>query len=187
MGRPNLSEEKREQILDAFEHVILRDGFAKASQRRIAQEAGMNQPMILHYFSSSEELLDSLLDRVIHRYKSAFDKFLASQNNVGLEEMISFMCSKDFHQISQQNEVFFALIGQVGHKEEVFSKMTMVYQQFLLEITTHLEAAQVPNADKVSYMVMCFVIGHDWAKKLGFGEAKNEYVEQFLFKNIMGS
>ncbi len=67
MGRQSKSEERRTAILDAFERVVLREGYAGASQRKIAREAGVNQPMIHHYFSGGEELLDALLQRVVDR------------------------------------------------------------------------------------------------------------------------
>mgnify|MGYP000155490490 CR=1 FL=1 len=180
MGRPNKTEEKRTQILDAFERIILTEGYAKASQRKIAQEANVNQPMIHHYFSGSEELLDALLNRVAERYQTALTLAFSDQESVTLEQFMAFVCSEKFHKISQQNEVFFALIGQGGHKDSVFKKMTDVYQEFLLTITQLLLDSNIANPEKVAYMSMCFIIGHDWAKKLGFGEERNQQMADFL-------
>jgi len=173
MGRPNKSEEKRQQILDAFERIILKEGYAKASQRKIAEEAKVNQPMIHHYFSGSDELLNALLKRVVSRYREALAQFISQQSDPSLEGLMSFVCSEQFHEISLQNEVFFALIGQGGHQDSVFNKMAGVYQEFLQTVTHLLEAANVKNPERAAYLTMCFIIGHDWAKKLGFGEARN--------------
>ncbi|GAA3921402.1 TetR/AcrR family transcriptional regulator [Litoribacillus peritrichatus] len=181
MGRPNKSEEKRHQILDAFERIILKDGFAKASQRKIAQEADMNQPMIHHYFAGSEEMLDALLNRVMQRYQEALDDFVASHEQPNLESLIEFVCSEKFHRISRQNEVFFALIGQGGHQDSVFQKMSDVYHEFHNTIVGMLRQGGLNEPDRVGYMLMCFIIGHDWAKKLGFGEQRN----QDMTKNLI--
>ncbi|GLQ30732.1 hypothetical protein GCM10007876_12110 [Litoribrevibacter albus] len=180
MGRPSKSEERREQILDAFERIILRDGYAKASQRKIAEEADLNQPMIHHYFSGQNELLDAFLARIISRYSQALNEFVQSNEAPSLEQVISFVCSDDFHKISRQNEVFFCLIGQGGFGDEMFQKLSSVYHRFLQEIICHLEQANIANAEHLAYMIMCFVIGHDWAKKLGFGEHRNEKVAHDL-------
>lgn len=180
MGRHSKSEEKRKIILDAFERVILRDGYANASQRKIAKEAGMNQPMIHHYFSGGEEMLEAFLERVVGRYMSALQQFTADDPAPSLEKMIGFLCSKNFHQVSVQNEVFFALIGQGGHNVETFKQMSNIYRFFFREIARYLEQANVNNSDNVAYTMMCMIIGHDWAKKLGFGEQRNSQMVSLL-------
>lgn len=180
MGRPSKSEEKRAHILDAFERVILRDGYAKASQRRIAEEAEVNQPMIHHYFSGSEELLEAMLNRVVERYQSALQAFLLNSGTVDLSDVIAFICSKEFHKISEQNEVFFCLIGQGGHNDLTFSKISQVYQEFLTAVTSFLVQAKIKDPKQVAYIIMCLVIGHDWAKKLGFGEGRNQLMEKTM-------
>ncbi len=173
MGRPSKTEERREQILNAFERIILKEGFAKASQRKIAEEANLNQPMIHHYFAGSDELLDAFLNRVIQRYREALEAFVSTSENPSLEEIITFVCSDAFHKISRQNEVFFSLIGQGGYDNSTFKKLSAVYRNFHTEITDYLSKAQVANPEHVGYMLMCFIIGHDWSKKLGFGEQRN--------------
>lgn len=180
MGRPSKSEERREQILDAFERIILREGFAKASQRKIAEEANLNQPMIHHYFAGSDALLDAFLNRIIQRYNAALDQFVSASECPSLNEIIQFVCSKEFHKISRQNEVFFSMIGQGGYDDETFKKLSSVYQHFHQEITKYLECAGIEQPDHVGYMLMCFIIGHDWSKKLGFGEHRNSAVAQDL-------
>lgn len=185
MGRPSKSEERRAEILDAFERVILRDGYAKASQRKIAEEAQVNQPMINHYFSGSEELLEAMLNRVMDRYQNALQAFALNSGKLELSDVISFICSKEFHQISKQNEVFFCLIGQGGHNDLTFSKISQVYQEFLAIITSFLKQAGIKDPEDVGYIVMCLVIGHDWAKKLGFGEDRNQLMEKTM-ASILG-
>lgn len=180
MGRHSKSEEKRKIILDAFERVILREGYANASQRKIAKEAGMNQPMIHHYFSGGEEMLTAFLERVVNRYMSALQQFTADDASPSLEKMLSFLCSEDFHQVSLQNEVFFALIGQGGHSAQTFEQMSNIYQLFFNEIAQYLKLAGVNNGDRVAYTMMCMIIGHDWAKKLGFGEQRNAQMAELL-------
>lgn len=180
VGRPSRSDEKRAQILDAFERVILRDGYAKASQRKIAEEAQVNQPMINHYFSGSDGLLEALLNRVVERYQDALKAFVLSSGSLGLGDVITFICSKEFHKISEQNEVFFCLIGQGGHNDVTFFKIKQVYQDFLRIIISFLVQAKINDPEQVGYLIMCLAIGHDWAKKLGFGEDRNQLIENTI-------
>lgn len=180
MGRKNRSEEKRQVILDAFETVILRDGYANASQRRIAEEAGVNQPMIHHYFSGGDEMLDALLERITQRYRDALASYAQTEEKPSLESILAFLCSPEFHQVSLQNQAMFRLMGQSKHHEKTVNRLSEVYQQLLQEITTYLEEAGVKNTEQTAYTLMCLIIGHDWAKALGFGEHRNELMRETL-------
>jgi len=56
--------EKRRQILDAAVRVFARQGFHTCRVSDIADEAGVAYGLVYHYFSSKEEILDTLfLDR----------------------------------------------------------------------------------------------------------------------------
>lgn len=59
---PKTTEDRREQILDAALHVFANKGFDRASNKDIAQEAGITTGLIYHYFASKGELLKSLLE-----------------------------------------------------------------------------------------------------------------------------
>jgi AcrR family transcriptional regulator len=52
---------KREQILDAAQRVILRDGPAACSTREIARASGLNKGLIYYYFDSIEEIVDAAM------------------------------------------------------------------------------------------------------------------------------
>ena len=49
-------EETRARIVDAAMQVFAAEGFARASTRRIAAEAGVNPPALQYYFDSKEGL-----------------------------------------------------------------------------------------------------------------------------------
>ncbi len=185
MGRPSKTEEKPEIILDAYERVILREGFGLASQRKIAEEAGVKQPMIHHYFSGGDDMIDALLQRVVERYTHALNTFAQSTDEPNLEQALSFACSAEFHQVSQQNEVFFScMIGAGKQNSHIADKVSAVYA-FLLEVVTeHLKKAKVKNFEDMAYLMMCLILGHDWARILGFGEQRNDQMSKSLTKLI---
>src|SRR5205823_13683872 len=57
--RRQQAEERREQILDVALRVFSENGFAGASIRDIAREAGITEGLIYHYFQSKDELLQT--------------------------------------------------------------------------------------------------------------------------------
>ncbi len=180
MARQSKSDERRRQILDAFERVVLRDGYAGASQRKIAREAGVNQPMLHHYFSGGDAMLDAMLERVVERYTTALHQFLNNSEPPSLERLLGFLCSAEFHQVSERNGVFFALIAQGGHSEATQAKLIGLYSHFLQQIASYLASSGIEHSERIAYTLMCTIIGHDWAKKVGFEEDRNAEITQVL-------
>jgi AcrR family transcriptional regulator len=70
VGRPRKaptlgSDDPREDLLRAAADLFATLGFAKATTRRIAEAAGLQQPSMFHYFRTKEDLLEALIDRML--------------------------------------------------------------------------------------------------------------------------
>jgi AcrR family transcriptional regulator len=53
----------REQLLDAAERLLIRDGHARLSTRRIVEEAGASHGLIRYHFGSLEKLIEAMFER----------------------------------------------------------------------------------------------------------------------------
>ncbi|NPA92059.1 MAG: TetR/AcrR family transcriptional regulator [Chloroflexi bacterium] len=62
--RPDVSEARKNQILDAALQVFARRGFHKARMDDIAQEAGLSKGALYWYFRSKDALIESLVDKL---------------------------------------------------------------------------------------------------------------------------
>ncbi len=62
--RPNVSEERKTQILNAAEGVFTKKGFSDARMDDIAEETGLSKGTLYLYFKSKEELIIAILDRI---------------------------------------------------------------------------------------------------------------------------
>ena len=71
MGRPSLTSERREQILDAYEACVARHGVEGATLARTAQAAGLARPLIRHHLGNREALLEALTERFFARSQDA--------------------------------------------------------------------------------------------------------------------
>jgi AcrR family transcriptional regulator len=76
-GRPSIREANVEAFLDAAERLLVREGAAGISTRRLAQEAGQNHGLVHYYFGSVDELLIQALerftDRVLQRQRAMYE------------------------------------------------------------------------------------------------------------------
>lgn len=65
--RPDVSEERRNQILEAAALVFARSGFSKARMDDIAAESGLSKGTLYWYFNSKDEIILAMLDRLFER------------------------------------------------------------------------------------------------------------------------
>ena len=66
-GSRSIREANVESFLDAAERLLVRDGAAGISTRRLAEEAGQNHGLVHYYFGSVDELLLQALERFTNR------------------------------------------------------------------------------------------------------------------------
>lgn len=70
MGRPSLRRQRRAEITVAFARVLARTGYAGATIAAVAEEAGIAPGLVHHHFRDKADLLDSLLDDLLGRFRS---------------------------------------------------------------------------------------------------------------------
>jgi AcrR family transcriptional regulator len=60
--RPDVSEERRNQIIESAMQVFAREGFAKTRMDDVAAEAGLSKGLLYWYFKSKEEIIIAIAD-----------------------------------------------------------------------------------------------------------------------------
>lgn len=65
--RPNVSDERKVQIINAAEDVFTKKGFDQARMDDIAEETGLSKGTLYLYFKSKDDLIIAILDRMIQR------------------------------------------------------------------------------------------------------------------------
>ena len=65
--RPDVSVERKNQILDAAASVFARSGFSKARMDDIATESGLSKGTLYWYFNSKDEIILAMVDRLFER------------------------------------------------------------------------------------------------------------------------
>lgn len=64
-------------LLDATERVMVNEGYAAVSSRRVAEEAGVKQPLVYYYFQTIDDLLLATFrrrtERALARLKATLD------------------------------------------------------------------------------------------------------------------
>jgi AcrR family transcriptional regulator len=188
--RPDVSGERKKQILDAALSIFNRQGFDRTRMDDIAREAGLSKGLLYWYFESKQDLLLALLDGVLAEmlqrveqidrdHGSATDKLRV------LAELSRQMVDKEL--IS----VMFNFFLQSLHDEQVQKAFFDLYEEFLTFLAgviregmvngefrddldpNHVAGAIAAAIDGLGIQVM-FVSEVDWQARL------DETVEIFL-------
>jgi AcrR family transcriptional regulator len=72
--KPDVSEARKNQIIDAAINVFNRNGFNDARMDDIVEEAGISKGTVYWYYKSKEELIISILDRIFGEEFSRMEK-----------------------------------------------------------------------------------------------------------------
>jgi AcrR family transcriptional regulator len=76
--RQDVSDERKQQILDAAEEVFTHKGLDLARMDDIAEETGLSKGTLYLYFKSKDDLIIAILDRI---FQNAFQQLEARQDN----------------------------------------------------------------------------------------------------------
>lgn len=98
--RPDVSVERKNQILDAAASVFIRSGFSKARMDDIAAEAGLSKGALYWYFNSKDEIILAMMDRLFEREFADLEA-LRIADGTAIERMSEFtdFLIRDLYQI----------------------------------------------------------------------------------------
>lgn len=77
--RPDVSEERREQIISAAINVFARLGFHDARMDDIVTESGLSKGALYWYFNSKDDIIAAIMDRFIDREQEGMESALQQE------------------------------------------------------------------------------------------------------------
>lgn len=72
----------RTAILDATEHIMLEEGYAAVSSRRVASRAGLKSQLLHYYFRTMDDLFIAVFQRLEDEYDEHFARAVASDHPI---------------------------------------------------------------------------------------------------------
>jgi AcrR family transcriptional regulator len=72
----------RVQLLDAAEQLMLEEGYAAVTSRRLAAKAGLKQPLVYYYFRTMDELFLAVFRRMTEQGLDRLDKALSADEPI---------------------------------------------------------------------------------------------------------
>ena len=152
MGRKDISDRRKPEILEAYFQVLLQEGIEGASIKKIADYMGIHPSHVLHYFSNKDELAISLMDHMINRYENEFLLQYESENDP--EKRLDLIIDQILFPEEFREDIHMAITAlkyMATRKADVASAMQQMYNRFkkhmLDEFTHMMKAKLIPGKD----------------------------------------
>lgn len=120
MSRPDVSSERRAQIINAAIRVFSRQGFRKATMPDIAAEAGLSVGGVYWYYQGKDEIVAAILERAFDEDFSALAELLSADAPAG-GRLRTFVAAyaDSFDQWLWMNPIGAEFYGEAAHDEKV--------------------------------------------------------------------
>jgi len=172
MGRKDLTETRRNQILDAFERCIVELGISGATLTKVAEVAQINRGMIHHYIGDRNNLV-----RLVGSYREEFSKYLeAHKDNPNVNTIVEYFFEEWSGAGPNDDVIIDALVAEAAQDSQILNLLLELYS--LLENTITAELRNIyPNATEerchnVAYAIMSMAYGSSTMMWLGFDRTR---------------
>jgi AcrR family transcriptional regulator len=130
--RPDVSEERRNQILESATKVFAREGFANARMDDLAAESGVSKGLLYWYFKSKEEIIIAIADMLFSSEFRRMDK-LASESRTAracLDEYLELLL-EDLRGLSKVMPVIYEFYALAFRNKTVRRVMQRYLRRYL--------------------------------------------------------
>jgi len=145
MARPELKDERREQILDAFEVCVARYGVAGATLAKTAEIAGLARPLVRHNVGNRVDLLQALIERVQNRSRDAMEKLGSGlPSEKPSRALVEWLFDPQYAN-TQSVQVFAALIA-ASADDPALARQMKAWTDGFLDAIRQVLSGEFPNA-----------------------------------------
>jgi AcrR family transcriptional regulator len=139
--RPDVSEERKDQIMNAAEEVFSKKGFSDARMDDIAVETGLSKGTLYLYYKSKDDLIIAILDRIFRREFRAFENLdLASMSASDAIWNFTETTSKDIRMMLRLLPITYEFMGLAFRNkfvQKTFKTYLNHYMDILIPVIQH--------------------------------------------------
>ena len=150
--RPDVSEERKDQIMNAAEEVFSQKGFSDARMDDIAEGTGLSKGTLYLYYKSKDDLIIAILDRIFQREFRVFENLdLTSMSATDAIWTFTETTSKDVKMMVRLLPITYEFMGLAFRNkfvQKAFKTYLNHYLDILIPIIQHgIDAGEFRPAD----------------------------------------
>jgi TetR/AcrR family transcriptional regulator len=139
--RPNVTDERTSQIINAAEDVFTKKGFDEARMDDIAEQTGLSKGTLYNYFKSKDDLIIAILDRIFQREFKVFESIdLANMSATDAIWNFAETTSKDVKMMMRLLPITYEFMGLAFRNklvQKAFKTYFNHYMDILIPIIQH--------------------------------------------------
>ena len=192
MGRKDISEQRKPEILEAYYEVLIEEGIEGASIKKIADRMGIHPSHILHYFKNKEEMAVSLMDHFINLYETEYLAMYDPEKNPKkrLDIIINeVLFPKDF--MEDTHRAISALKYLATRNSDIAAALETMYDRFKKHLITELRnmvnsgIIAENDPEKLAFMLMFLSSGYKEIQALKHKSPTHETFYSHTINKVM--
>ena len=171
MARPRKDDERRAQIMSAFETCVVRQGLGATSLEMVAAEAGLPRGLVRYFVGNRDQMVEALFERIVGRFETQIDVTLRTRGEPQIEAMLDYFFSGDFEEPTVSRLI--AELWYIAERDEgVRARLKTMYGTLLKLVERALECADI-GADKsargrLATLILSLALGVSSMNGFGF-------------------
>jgi AcrR family transcriptional regulator len=188
---PKVVEDRREQILEAAMRAFAHKGFTRATNKDIAQEAGITAGLIYHYFESKEAVLKAIIEE--RSPLRLIRSFPQDVQQLPPETFLPLLVRRALQIVESDNfvQVIRVILPEAVHNPDIAPLAVNVLQeaiQFLRDyLSAKMESGEIQQADPwlVAQTVMNCVIGFVLRRQILHDPLVLQYTHEQIVESVV--
>ena len=194
MGRKPKTEIRRREILEHFYLVLIEEGLQGASIAKIAKHMGVHPSLLIHYFSTKDEMVVELVEFILEKYEQAATPKLAGINDPGkrlhavLDMLFGIGWTKEIDQSAFYACYYLSLSNE--RVKESFDRLYGAFKNMLAEeiqMCADKGLIKKTDPDKGAYLIIAMMEGLIFLRNTIRDDREYEEIGKHLKEVALGS
>lgn len=190
MGRKSLKETRQKEIVVAFYKVAKKEGIENASIAKVADLLKINPSLVMHYFKSKDDLLQSLVDFNLEKYLSIYTVNGKVDSKQKFIEIIDNMFSRQWHRLFDDGVYYscYSFIYRNQRFKKEFKELhDSLHENFVLTLKDAKEAGviKIDNYEKTAKLVFSMVDGAYYYLGMVENETEIERISNWYKQHVL--
>lgn len=191
MKKRQNAELRKPDILKNYYQVILKEGIEGASIAKVAKRMKINPSLIIHYFSSKDNMTVALVDYMSKIYNRLFMdmKIETDDPQKRLDRLVEIFCSDEWYRNTDISGDF-SMLSLSFRNRKVFKHLQNMYLDFIKLIRNELEIAaatgkiKISDPQKTAEMIVSALEGYRHFKHFYIEESESERHRQDMMNTL---
>jgi len=177
----SIGERRKSEIIKAFYNEANKKGLESTSIATVAEKAGVNPSLVIHYFKSREGLLLSLVDYILDRYLKIYPVGNTVDSKEKLTETIENLFSRKWNRLFSDG-VFYSCYAQIYQNKQFKDRFKELHDLLHEKLKRTLDEAvenqviELDNTAEMSEIIFALVDGAYYY--LGMMDNKEAYSDR---------